>query len=94
MENMSEARKEFLIREARMQTKALQRLGIWKRAALSIMVIGGIMAYTGFVLDLNIVRGVLGIVTALVFGTAALLISIGRRHGKKNVENILKASEI
>ena len=92
MRIMPEAKREFLIREAKMQTKALQRLGIWKRAALSMMVIGGILAYTGFVPDFSILGGVLGIATAAVSGIAALLIGMGCRRGKRNVENILKAA--
>lgn len=90
---MSEAKRKFLIEEAQMQTKALRRLEIWKRAALSLMVIGGLLAYAGFTIEPNILRGVFGILTAAVSGMAAYLISVGCRHGKKNVENILKAAE-
>ena len=89
---MSETKKEFLIREAKMQAQALRRLGIWKRAALSLMVIGGLSAYTGFVTDPNIVRGVFGILTAAVSGMAAYMITLGSRRGKKNVDHILEAA--
>lgn len=66
-----------------MQAQALRRLGIWKRAALSLMVIGGLSAYTGFVTDPNIVRGVFGILTAAVSGMAAYVITLGSRRGKR-----------
>ena len=90
---MPETQKEFLIREAKMQTEALQRIGVWRRLALSVMVIAGLAAYMGFTQDLNILRGVFGIVIAVVSGGAAFLIRTGEKNGKRNVERILKAVE-
>lgn len=87
---MSDIEKNQLILEAKMQTKALQRLGVWKRAALSLAAIGILLIYTGFFMETNILRGVLGILITAVFGSAARFIQVGRRHGIKNVENILK----
>lgn len=90
---MSDVRKEHLLNEARMQTKALHRLGVWKRAALSLAVIGIILIYTGAGDEGNILREVFGFISAVSAGGAALLIHIGQRHGKKNVERILNAAE-
>ena len=87
---MSEIEKNQLILEAKMQTKALQRLSVWKRAALSLAAVGILLIYTGFFMELNILRGVFGILITVAAGSGALLIQVGRRHGIKNVENILK----
>lgn len=90
---MSETQREFLIREAKMQTEALQRIGVWRRLALSVMAIGGLVAYTGFVSEPNILRGVFGIGIAVISGVISFLIRVGKKNGKKNVEKILKAAE-
>lgn len=87
---MSETEKNQLILEAKMQAKALQRLSVWKRAALSLAAVGILLIYTGFFREPNMLRGVLGILITAAAGSAALLIQIGKRHGMKNVENILK----
>lgn len=78
--------------EARLQTQALFWLGIWKRAALSLMVVGLVFAWWGIFLSAGIIREVLGIAIALIGGAAALIIRRGLVHGKKNVEQILKAA--
>ena len=88
---MSEAEKEMLVREAKMQTEALIRLGTWRRMALSFMALGILLAFWSFTAQVNILRGVFGIVVAVLAGGIAFLIHTGRNNGKKNVENILKA---
>ncbi len=90
---MPETQREFLIREAKMQTEALQRIGAWRRLALSAMAISGLMAYTGFLQEANILRGVFGIGIAVISGGVSFLTSVGKENGKKNVEKILKAAE-
>lgn len=90
---MSDERKECLLAEARMQTKALHRLGVWKRAALSLAVIGIILMYTGIGAETNLLREVFGLIFTVSAGSAALVIHIGQKHGKRNVEHILKAAE-
>ncbi len=88
---MPEAYKNYLIQEASMQARALKRISIWRRGALSLTGIGILLTYMGFVTEINILRGVFGIVLAVVGGGIALLIHIGYKNGKKNVEHILKA---
>lgn len=88
---MSETYKHYLIQEAKMQARALERIAAWRRAALSVAGIGILLAYIGFVTQINILRGVFGIVTAVLGGGIALLIHIGYKNGKRNVEHILKA---
>ena len=85
-------KKAFLIKEAKMQTEALMRLGVWQRLSLSLAAIGALLAYTGIVTSPDLLRGVSGIAIALLSGGAALLIHTGRKKGKKNVGAILKAA--
>lgn len=85
-------KKEFLIKEAKMQTEALLRLGVWQRLALSAAAIGVLLAYTEAVISPDLLRGVFGASLAILSGGAALLIHTGRKKGKKNVEAILKAA--
>lgn len=93
MRTMSDAERTMLIQEAKMQTEALMRLAIWRRAALSLMTLGILLSFWSFVIQIHILRGVFGIVCAAAAGGAAFLISVGRRNGKRNVEKILKAAE-
>jgi len=90
---MPKTQRDYLIQEAKMQTKALQRIGVWRRAAWSVMVVGILLAYTGFLPEIHILKGIFGIVTAILGGSAALLIHIGYQNGKKNVEHILEAAQ-
>lgn len=85
-------KREFLIKEAKMQTEALLRLGVWQRLALSAAAVGALVAYTGIVMSPDLLRGVFGISTAILSGGMALLIHTGRKKGKRNVEAILKAA--
>jgi len=89
---MSSDNRSILMEEARLQTQALFWLGIWKRAALSVMAAGLVLAWWGLVLSAGIIRGVLGIAIAFAGGAAASIIRRGMVHGKKNVEQILKAA--
>jgi len=90
---MPKIQRGYLLREAQMQAKALQRIGVWRRAAMSVAVVGILLAYTGFVPEINILRGVLGIVITVLGGGVAFLIHIGYKNGKKNVEHILEAAQ-
>jgi len=90
---MSEAKKKMLMKEARMQTEALMRLAVWRRAALSLMALGVLLGYWSIAIHHNTVAGIIGVLAAMIAGGVAFLISVGRKNGKKNVEKILKAVE-
>lgn len=74
-----------------MQTKALQRIGVWRRMAWSVAVIGVLLTYTGFMPEISILRGVSGILMAVLGSGAAYVIGTGYKNGKKNVERMLEA---
>ena len=90
---MLEAQRNYLIQEAQMQAKALQKIGVRRRATLSITVFGILLAYSGFVIEASVLRGASGIVITICGGSAALFISIGYKNGKKNVEHILEVAQ-
>lgn len=83
-----------LILEAKLQTDALQRLGVWLRAAASLAVIGLLIARWGFQMGAGLAAGILGVILTVVAGAAAFIIRQGRENGKKNVQRILKAAGI
>ena len=82
------------ILEAKLQTDALQRLGVWLRAAASLAVIGLLIAWWGFQMGAGLAAGILGVILTVVAGAAAFIIRQGRENGKKNVQRILKAAGI
>lgn len=92
--NTSGWSKKDLVREAQLQTNAIQRLSVWLRLACSVFVIGLIVAYWGFALDGGIAFGILGIVLAVLSGPAALILKIGTNNARKNVQAILKAAGV
>ena len=47
-----------LILEAKLQTDALQRLGVWLRAAASLAVIGLLIAWWGFQMGAGLAAGI------------------------------------
>ena len=61
----------MLIKEAQMQMDALRRLGNWQRGCLSIAVIGVILAVNGFYMNAGTLRGVFGIILAVLFSAMA-----------------------
>ena len=81
----------MLIKEAQMQMDALRRLGNWQRGCLSIAVIGVILAVNGFYMNAGTLRGVFGIILAVLFSAMAIVIWTGRKNGKENVKRILEA---
>ncbi len=83
-----------LILEAKLQTDALQRLGVWLRAAASLAVIGLLIAWWGFQMGAGLAARILGVILTVVAGAAAFIIRQGRENGKKNVQRILKAAGI
>lgn len=86
---MTAAEKRMLVKEAKMQTEALARLAVWRRAALSLAAIGVLLAVWCFTAQIHILGGIASVLMAGLSGAAGFLISTGRRHGKRNVENIL-----
>mgnify|MGYP001749265419 CR=1 FL=1 len=83
-----------LVVEARMQTKALGTLSVYRRAAYSGIAIGAWLIYLSVYGSLS----TSSMATAVLVGGIVLLVISGILHvgisrGKKNVEKIIKAIE-
>lgn len=87
---MNAMEKKRMMKEAELQLKALKKINIWKLIAIAFSTIGVAVTYAGLAgQSRHIFLGILGIVTILVSMLAALLLNLGLRNGRKNVEKIL-----
>ena len=87
-----------LVVEARMQTKALGTLSVYRRAAYSGIAIGAWLIYLsvyGSLSTSSMAMAVLmgGIVLLVISVPIAGILHVGISRGKKNVEKIIKAIE-
>lgn len=85
---MNADEKRRLKREVQMQSRALQRIGQWKNAAIAGSTIGAAFVYAGFIGGNNPVLGVLGTAVLLVGFIGAAVLNLGIRNGRRNVEKI------
>lgn len=91
---MNALEKDSLIVEAKMQTKALRKINGWKKLAIIVSTIGVAIAYAGFSTDPSrLFLGILGIFLALIGAAAAVIINLGLRNGRRNVEKIINVIE-
>lgn len=81
------------LREARLQTVAIQRLTVWLRLAYSLVAIGFLLGYGGFFGGYGTGLGIAGIVLLLLGGAASVVLKVGTTNAKKNVEKILAEVE-
>ena len=76
--------RDDLIREAKMQTDAIQRLNVWLRLGYSLV---GMQGGPGW--------GVPAGIVCLVVGTPlSIVLKVGTTNAKKNVERMLEAAGI
>lgn len=87
---MNAIEKKRMMREAELQMEALKKINVWKLIAIAFSTIGVAVTYAGLAgQSRHIFLGILGIVIILVSMLAALLLNLGLRNGRKNVEKIL-----
>ena len=79
------------IREAKLQTEAIQRLKVWLRLGYSSAAIGFLLAYGGFVGGLGLAAGIAGAVLLAIGAVASVVLKAGVTNGTRNVENILQS---
>lgn len=77
-----------IMHEARMQSEALARLGVWKRLAYSLVAVGFILGLWGTNTDQGIAVAI-GIACLVVGVPASIVLTVGINRGKRNVENML-----
>ena len=79
-----------LSKEAEMQIKALKKISQWKTIAIGISVIGVAVTYAGFAgAEKNIFMSILGIIILIISTIVAIILNLGLKNGRKNVEKIL-----
>lgn len=89
----AEDRKKMII-EAEMQIKALKKINVWKLIAIAFSTIGMALTYAGMAgTERHIFLGILGIILMIVSFIAALLLNLGLKNGRKNVEKILNMAD-
>lgn len=85
--------RDDLIREAKMQTDAIQRLNVWLRLGYSLVAIGFLVGMWG--MQGGPGWGVPAGIVCLVVGTPlSIVLKVGTTNAKKNVERILEAAGI
>ena len=76
--------------EAKMQIKALKKIGCWKNMAVAVSAAGVAAAYAGFAGDeRNLVLGIIGAAVITIGIGIALVLNLGIRNGKRNVKKML-----
>lgn len=86
--------REDLIREAKLQTDAIQRLNVWLRIGYSLLAIGFIVGYWGFYGGGGTGFGILGAVVLVVGTIVSLILKVGTTNAKRNVKSILAAAGV
>lgn len=89
---MNATKKETLLQEAQMQTKALATIRKWFLVAMGVSAISMAITYYGFAGSTpHPVVGVLGIVFTVIATMIAAIINYAIRNGRRNVKKILDA---
>ena len=86
--------REDLVREAKLQTDAIQRLNVWLRIGYSLLAVGFIVGYWGFYGGGGTGFGVLGVVLLVLGAIVSVVLKMGTTNAKKNVRSILAAAGV
>lgn len=91
---MNKAQKEAWLKEAKMQMNAIATLEKYNMASLAVAGVGAALCYFTFrAPERNIAYIVCSVLLALLGGVSSMILSVGIRNGKRNVEKILNAVE-
>lgn len=82
------------VREAKLQTDAIQRLNVWLRIGYSLLAAGFIVGYWGFYGGGGTGFGVLGVVVLVLGVAVSVVLKVGTTNAKKNVRAILDAAGV
>ncbi len=85
--------RDDLIKEAGMQTTAIQKIKVWLRLAYSACAIGFLLGWWGLYGSGPVPAGVFGVVLLVAGVICAVPLKIGVTNATKNVERILAAAE-
>lgn len=85
--------KEELVKEAKLQTDAIQRLNVWLRLGYSLVAVGFLVGMWGAQSGPN--WGVpLGIACLVIGVPMSIVLKVGTTNAKKNVERMLAAAGV
>lgn len=91
---MNANEKKRMMKEAEMQIKALKKINKWKLYAIAFSTVGVALTYAGMAGNSrHLCLGILGIILIIAGITAAFLLNLGLRNGRRNVEKILRVVE-
>ncbi len=85
--------RDALLREAELQTQAIMRLETWKRLAYSGLAVGAILVGWGFYGAGDRRAGVAGIALLVLSVPASVVLHLGIRNAKRNVDRMIEAYE-
>lgn len=86
--------REDLIREARLQTEAIQRLDVVLRIGYSAVAIGVLLGWWGLYGSGPANAGVIGIILLVLGVVVSAILKLGTMRARKNVSNILEAAGV
>ncbi len=86
--------RDDLIKEAKLQTDAIQRLNVWLRIGYSLVALGFILGYWGFYGGGGTGFGIAGVVLLLVGALVSVVLKVGTTNAKRNVRGILAAAGV
>lgn len=87
---MNAVERNRLSQEANMQITALKKISRWKTIAIALSTIGVALAYAGFAGgDGRLFFGILGILMAFLGAAGAVVLNLGLKNGRRNVEKML-----
>lgn len=91
---MDAAQKRSLSKEAEMQLAALKTISRWKTLSLAISAVGVAITYASFAgTERKLFLGIFGILVIIIGVICALILNLGLKNGRRNVEKILDAIE-
>lgn len=87
---MNAVEKKKISIEAQMQIEALRKINLWKNTAIAVSSLGVAAAYAGLAgTSRNLFLGVPGVMLLLLGLGSALILNLGLRNGRRNVEKML-----
>lgn len=86
--------RDDLIREAKLQTDAIQRLNVWLRIGYSLVAVGFIVGYWGFYGEGGAGFGALGVAVLAIGAIMSAVLKVGTTNAKRNVRAIMAAAGV
>lgn len=91
---MNAENKVILSQEAEMQIQALKKIASWRTIAIAVSSIGIALLYTGLAgAETSTLLCVLGVIIIAAGLLAGLILNLGIKNGRRNVEKIMAAIE-